>query len=73
MLIDALPAAMRVLTSLSETGAVTLALPQDVQAEAWDWPAELLAPRIWVDRAAAARRQLAGPGRRAHRGRRRDP
>jgi 3D-(3,5/4)-trihydroxycyclohexane-1,2-dione acylhydrolase (decyclizing) len=48
MLIDALPAAMRVLTSLSETGAVTLALPQDVQAEAWDWPEELLAPRTWV-------------------------
>ena len=35
MLIDALPAAMRVLTSPAETGAVTLALPQDVQAEAW--------------------------------------
>jgi 3D-(3,5/4)-trihydroxycyclohexane-1,2-dione acylhydrolase (decyclizing) len=48
MLIDALPAAMRVLTSPSETGAVTLALPQDVQAEAWDWPAELLAPRTWT-------------------------
>jgi 3D-(3,5/4)-trihydroxycyclohexane-1,2-dione acylhydrolase (decyclizing) len=48
MLIDALSAAMRVLTSLSETGAVTLALPQDVQAEAWEWPAELLAPRTWV-------------------------
>ena len=48
MLIDALPAAMRVLTSPAETGAVTLALPQDVQAEAWDWPEELLAPRTWV-------------------------
>jgi 3D-(3,5/4)-trihydroxycyclohexane-1,2-dione acylhydrolase (decyclizing) len=48
MLIDALPAAMRVLTSPSETGAVTLALPQDVQAEAWDWPEELLAPRTWI-------------------------
>ncbi len=48
MLIDALPAAMRVLTSLSETGAVTLALPQDVQAEAWDWPADLLASRTWT-------------------------
>jgi 3D-(3,5/4)-trihydroxycyclohexane-1,2-dione acylhydrolase (decyclizing) len=48
MLIDALPAAMRVLTSPSETGAVTLALPQDVQAEAWEWPEELLAPRTWV-------------------------
>ncbi len=48
MLIDALPAAMRVLTSPSETGAVTLALPQDVQAEAWDWPTDLLAPRTWT-------------------------
>ncbi len=27
---------------------MTLALPQDVQAEAWDWPDELLAPRTWV-------------------------
>jgi len=47
MLIDALPAAMRVLTSPAETGAVTLALPQDVQAEAFDWPEDLLAPRTW--------------------------
>ncbi len=47
-LIDALPAAMRVLTSPAETGAVTLALPQDVQPEAWDWPDDLLAPRVWV-------------------------
>jgi 3D-(3,5/4)-trihydroxycyclohexane-1,2-dione acylhydrolase (decyclizing) len=48
MLIDALPAAMRVLTSPAETGAVTVALPQDVQAEAWEWPEELLAPRTWA-------------------------
>lgn len=48
MLIDALPAAMRVLTSPAETGAVTLALPQDVQAEAWEWPDELLGPRTWA-------------------------
>jgi 3D-(3,5/4)-trihydroxycyclohexane-1,2-dione acylhydrolase (decyclizing) len=48
MLIDALPQAMRVLTSPAETGAVTLALPQDVQAEAWEWPARLLEPRTWV-------------------------
>jgi 3D-(3,5/4)-trihydroxycyclohexane-1,2-dione acylhydrolase (decyclizing) len=48
MLIDALPQAMRVLTSPAETGAVTLALPQDVQAEAWDWPAALLEPRTWI-------------------------
>jgi 3D-(3,5/4)-trihydroxycyclohexane-1,2-dione acylhydrolase (decyclizing) len=40
-------AAMRVLTDPAETGAVTLALPQDVQAEAFDWPAELFAPRVW--------------------------
>src|SRR5689334_12667174 len=37
----ALLAAMRVLTDPAETGAVTLALPQDVQAEAYDWPDEL--------------------------------
>ena len=36
-----LPEAMRVLTDQAETGAVTLALPQDVQAEAYDYPAEL--------------------------------
>lgn len=47
MLIDALPAAMRVLTSPAETGAVTLALPQDTQAEAWDWPDALLERRVW--------------------------
>ncbi|MEX1345680.1 MAG: 3D-(3,5/4)-trihydroxycyclohexane-1,2-dione acylhydrolase (decyclizing) [Candidatus Limnocylindrales bacterium] len=47
-LIDALPQAMRVLTSPAETGAVTLALPQDVQAEAWDWPAGLLEARTWI-------------------------
>ena len=38
---------MRVLTDPADTGAVTLALPQDVQAEARDWPAELFAPRVW--------------------------
>lgn len=39
--------AMRVLTDPVETGAVTLALPQDVQAEAYDWPAEFFAERVW--------------------------
>src|SRR5215204_4373459 len=39
--------AMRVLTDPAETGAVTLALPQDVQAEAFDWPAEFFARRVW--------------------------
>src|SRR5437867_11033669 len=46
-ILTALPEAMRVLTSPAETGAVTLALPQDVQAEAFDYPAALFEPRIW--------------------------
>ncbi|MDE3191218.1 MAG: 3D-(3,5/4)-trihydroxycyclohexane-1,2-dione acylhydrolase (decyclizing) [Acidobacteriota bacterium] len=40
-------AAMRVLTSPAETGAVTLAFPQDVQVEAFDVPEEFLAERVW--------------------------
>jgi 3D-(3,5/4)-trihydroxycyclohexane-1,2-dione acylhydrolase (decyclizing) len=44
---SALLAAMRVLTDPAETGAVTLCLPQDVQAEAWDWPEELFRKRVW--------------------------
>jgi 3D-(3,5/4)-trihydroxycyclohexane-1,2-dione acylhydrolase (decyclizing) len=44
---SALLAAMRVLTDPAEAGAVTLALPQDVQAEAHDWPEELFAERVW--------------------------
>ena len=43
----ALLGAMRVLTDPAETGAVTIALPQDVQAEAYDWPDELFAKRVW--------------------------
>jgi 3D-(3,5/4)-trihydroxycyclohexane-1,2-dione acylhydrolase (decyclizing) len=46
-LLMALPEAMRVLTSPSETGAVTLALPQDVQAEAYNYPVELFRKRVW--------------------------
>lgn len=46
-IITALPEAMRVLTSQAETGAVTLALPQDVQAESFDYPTELFDERIW--------------------------
>ena len=44
---SALLAAMRVLTDPVETGAVTLSLPQDVQAEAADWPVELFDDRVW--------------------------
>jgi 3D-(3,5/4)-trihydroxycyclohexane-1,2-dione acylhydrolase (decyclizing) len=39
--------AMRVLTDPAETGAVTLALPQDVQTEAFHYPEELFARRVW--------------------------
>ncbi len=47
MLIPSALQAMRVLTDPAETGAVTLALPQDVQAEAFDVPEEFLAERVW--------------------------
>ena len=47
-LITALPEAMRVLTSPAETGTVTLALPQDVQAEAFDYPSALFERRVWA-------------------------
>jgi 3D-(3,5/4)-trihydroxycyclohexane-1,2-dione acylhydrolase (decyclizing) len=46
-ILTALPAAMRVLTSPSETGAVVLALPQDVQAEAYDYPEHFFRKRVW--------------------------
>ncbi|WP_028938182.1 3D-(3,5/4)-trihydroxycyclohexane-1,2-dione acylhydrolase (decyclizing) [Pseudonocardia spinosispora] len=44
---SALLGAMRVLTDPAETGAVTISLPQDVQAEAFDWPDELFDRRVW--------------------------
>lgn len=47
-LLTALPEAMRVLTSPSDTGAVTLSLPQDVQTEAFDYPEEFFRKRVWV-------------------------
>jgi 3D-(3,5/4)-trihydroxycyclohexane-1,2-dione acylhydrolase (decyclizing) len=57
---SALLQAMRVLTDPAETGAVTLALPQDVQAEAHDWPVELFAQRTWhVARPQAERTRVA--------------
>jgi 3D-(3,5/4)-trihydroxycyclohexane-1,2-dione acylhydrolase (decyclizing) len=64
--------AMRVLVNPAETGAVMLALPQDVQAEAFDYPAELFEHRVWpigrplpddaaLDRAATAIRGARRP------------
>jgi 3D-(3,5/4)-trihydroxycyclohexane-1,2-dione acylhydrolase (decyclizing) len=45
--VAAAPEAMRVLIDQAGTGAVTLALPQDVQTEAFDCPERFLAPRVW--------------------------
>src|SRR5580700_5411154 len=47
-LLTSLPEAMRVLTSPAETGAVTIAFPQDVQAEAFDFPEKFFAKKVWV-------------------------
>jgi 3D-(3,5/4)-trihydroxycyclohexane-1,2-dione acylhydrolase (decyclizing) len=71
-LASALLHATRILTDPAETGAVTLALPQDVQAESFDFPDELFAKRVWhvarpvpepsaLDRAVAAIRSARKP------------
>ncbi|MEQ6120279.1 3D-(3,5/4)-trihydroxycyclohexane-1,2-dione acylhydrolase (decyclizing) [Reichenbachiella sp. MALMAid0571] len=46
-LIYSLPEVMRILTSPSDTGAATLALPQDVQAESFDFPEQLFQKKVW--------------------------
>ncbi|PQM28863.1 3D-(3,5/4)-trihydroxycyclohexane-1,2-dione acylhydrolase (decyclizing) [Sphingopyxis lindanitolerans] len=46
-IIDALPRAMGILTDPALCGPVTLALCQDVQAEAYDYPESFFAPRVW--------------------------
>ncbi|MBM7824684.1 3D-(3,5/4)-trihydroxycyclohexane-1,2-dione acylhydrolase (decyclizing) [Arcanobacterium pluranimalium] len=46
-LLPSLMQAMRALTDPAETGAVTIALPQDVQAEAFDFPVTAFAKRVW--------------------------
>jgi 3D-(3,5/4)-trihydroxycyclohexane-1,2-dione acylhydrolase (decyclizing) len=70
-LVTALPEAMCVLTSVDEAGAVVLALHQDIQAEAYDFPAGLFDERVWAVRrpapetgsVAAAAELLAGAER----------
>ncbi len=79
--------AVRVLADPVETGAVTLALPQDVQAEAYDWPEEFFAERTWhvhrpapdpgsvrraADRIRSARRPLIVAGGGVHHSRAED-
>src|SRR5918992_1954971 len=46
-ILAALPEAVRVLTDQAETGAVTICLPQDVQPEAYDYPARFFEKRVW--------------------------
>jgi 3D-(3,5/4)-trihydroxycyclohexane-1,2-dione acylhydrolase (decyclizing) len=46
-LLTALPRAFRVMTDPAECGPVTLAFCQDVQAEAYDYPADFFAPKVW--------------------------
>lgn len=71
-LMSSLLQAMRVLTSPAETGAVTLCMPQDVQAEACDFPEEFFRKRVWfvprplpdaelINRAAAIIRKAEKP------------
>src|SRR6266849_7790914 len=55
-ILESLPQAMRVLTDPAECGPVTLALPQDVQAEAYDYPEIFFRSRCW-----RPRRQPADP------------
>ncbi len=58
-LIYSLPEVMRVLTSPAETGTVTLALPQDVQAESFDFPEQLFQKKVWkIQRPRADKEQL---------------
>jgi 3D-(3,5/4)-trihydroxycyclohexane-1,2-dione acylhydrolase (decyclizing) len=58
-LVPAALAAVRVLTNQAETGAVMLSLPQDVQVEAYEYPAEFLARRTWkIDRPIPVARAL---------------
>ena len=57
-ILTALPEAMRVLTDPSDTGAVTLALPQDVQTQAYEYPANFFEERTW-----RVERQLPDPRR----------
>ncbi len=45
-LLTSLPEAMRILTDPAETGAVTLAMPEDTQTEAYDYPARFFDKQV---------------------------
>lgn len=58
-LLSALPRALRVMTDPANCGPVCLSFCQDVQAEAYDWPAEFFAPKVWhIRRPAPDAREL---------------
>ncbi len=57
-IISSLPEAFRILTDPSETGAVTLSLCEDVQTEAYDYPLEFFAKRVWRIRRPVAEPEL---------------
>ncbi|MBV8175333.1 MAG: 3D-(3,5/4)-trihydroxycyclohexane-1,2-dione acylhydrolase (decyclizing), partial [Verrucomicrobia bacterium] len=59
-LVASLPEAFRVLTDPAETGAVTITLPEDVQAEAHNWPIEFFEKRIWHVRRPVPEPELVG-------------
>ncbi len=64
-LLSSLPEAFRVLTDPAETGAVTISLPEDVQAEVYDWPERFFERRVWRVRRprpdAEAVQEVVGP------------
>jgi 3D-(3,5/4)-trihydroxycyclohexane-1,2-dione acylhydrolase (decyclizing) len=63
-ILESLPQAMRVLTDPADCGPVTLALPQDAQAEAYDYPEAFFAPRRWrIRQSPPDPRQLADAAR----------
>ncbi|MFF8615753.1 3D-(3,5/4)-trihydroxycyclohexane-1,2-dione acylhydrolase (decyclizing) [Streptomyces sp. NPDC015350] len=70
-LVPAALQAVRTLTDPAQTGAVTLALPQDVQVQAYDWPEEFFAERVWHVRRPAPDPQELDRAVRAVRGARR--
>ena len=80
-LLTALPEAMRVLADPAQTGAVTLCLPQDVQAESFDFPEKLFDKKVYINErdsvtpASATRSFKPDPGRQtaSNRSRRRYP
>jgi 3D-(3,5/4)-trihydroxycyclohexane-1,2-dione acylhydrolase (decyclizing) len=57
-LLASLPEAFRILTDPAETGTATVSLPEDVQAEAFDWPTEFFQKRVWHVRRPLPEREL---------------